>query len=341
MAVTALVALSAGVWAQEPAVAPGVCRVVIVNGLPGTPVHARRFADWSRRFRTYCIDKAGVPAANVTMLGGDPAVKDGASADAVLKAIENAGNLTAPADQFVLFIVGHGDTADGEASLAWPGRNVKVSELKTALDHVRAANQVVLHFGAASGDSIAALAATNRVIVAATAPGELADPVFAEFFLHELESRPAGAVTLLQAFNGAARATAQWIRRISQTERGWLVTGKESIRLFNALSGGGPDTPGARQLDPTSVPVDPDLDVSLKTVASQAEAKSSGLPPGVRVITEHATLEDAGHEVGVAAVGPEGYVAVTGEKETEPGYRAARVIIGRSGLQAPPLVQPH
>ena len=331
----ALTAYVGGAVADEATVAPGVCHVVIVSGLPGTPVHSRRFADWSRRFRAYCIDKVGVLAANVTVLSGDPAAQGGASADAVLKVIEAAGNRTVPADQFVLFVVGHGDTADGEAVLAWPGRNLPVSELKAALGHVRASNQVVLHFGAAAGDMIAALAATNRVIVTATAPGELADPVYAEFFLHQLESRPVGTVTLLQAFNEASNATAQWIRRISQTELGWLVNGKESIRLFKALSEGPLDTPGARQLDPTSKPIDPDLSMPLKTAASEDEAKKAGLPPGVRVITEHAMLEDAGHEVGVAAIQPEGYVAVAGEKESEPGYRAARVIIGKPGLQAP------
>lgn len=317
--------------AQEPVVAPGTCRVVIVGGLPGTPVHARRFADWTKRFREYCSAKAGIPASRIKVLSGDAALRSSdclapASAEDVLKAVAVAGSATTPADQFVLFLAGHGDTVDGEATFALPGRDLRGGELKSALAAVPAGNQVVLHFGAASGDMISALAASNRVVVAGTAPGEMSDPVLAEFFLLFLE-KAVQPPSVLEAFNASAFQTACWIRRISQSETAWRVTGKESIRFFRKLSGGPASELGARPLDPSSQPLDPDPEVSLRPVPAGAAAGGS-LPK--RVITEHATLEDAGHEAGVAAVGAQGYVPLKGDKEGETGYRAARVILGQA-----------
>lgn len=330
---TAAAAICPARGAELPAAlaATGTCHVVIVGGLPGNPIHARRFADWTKRFEAWCIDKAGMPRANVTVLSGDPQAKPlQASATHVLKLIDDEAGRLSPADTFVLFLAGHGDTADGEAVCPMPGGGLRVSELKAALARVPSHNQVLLLFGGASGDMLAELAAANRVIVAATSPGEPGDPVFAEFFLHVLESETAGSVSLLQAFNRASRDTAQWIRRISRTEgEAWHVEGQEAIRLFRKLCEDRPETPGARQLDPSSKPLTPDPDVPLKSVGSQAEAQQAGIPAGVRLITEHALLADAGHAAGVAAILPEGYVAVAGDQEGDPGFRAARVFIGK------------
>lgn len=306
------------------------CRVVIVGGLPGSPVLARRFTDWTTRFRAWCVDKAGVPATNIVVLSGDAGTQPSpCSADVALKAIAEVAARTSPADQFVLFVVGHGDAVDGEAALALPGRNLLVSELGTALARVPTQRQVVLHFGAASGDAIAALAAKHRVLVAATAPGEIADPVFAEFFLSALERGPDTA-TVLDIYNGAALETARWTRRLSQTPTGtWRVDGKQSIALFHKLCDGQADTPGARALDPSSKPVEPEPDVPLTTPPDPATAAQQGIPACVRVVAEHATLADTGHETGVAAVGGTGFTAVSGVKEGDPGFLAAHTLLGR------------
>lgn len=326
-----VLALAGVAPAQEPVAASGTCRVVIVGGLPGTPVHARRFADWIGRFRSYCIARAGVPAAQVTLVSGDAALKRAdceapVSASNVIQVLNRLADVSAPSDQFVLFMVGHGDMADGEATLSLPGRDLRAGELKSALAGIRAGTQIVIHAGAASGDMLAALAATNRVVVTGTSPGEQADPVFAEFFLQALEkaSRPP---TVLEAFNTASLETARWIRRISQTETAWCVQGKEAIRLFTKLSGGSAGMAGARTLDPGSKPVAPDPEIPLLSPAAGA-AGQTAVPPSTRVITEHALVEDAGHEAGLAAVGPQGYVPVTGAKAGETGARAAQVVIG-------------
>ncbi len=314
--------------AAEPVDTPA-CRVVIVGGQPGSVVLARRFADWTTRFRAWCVDKAGVPAANITLMSA--ADKTPASADAVLKAIAEAAGHTAPADQFVLFLVGHGDTVDGEAALTLPGRNLRVSELRAMLARVPARRQVILHFGAASGDAIAALASSNRVVVAATAPGEISDPVFAEFFLLALEREPAAhAGSLLDVYNGAALETARWIRRLSQTESGaWHVDGKQSIAIFHKLCDGPADVPGARALDSSSQPLETEPELPLVSPSDPAAAAKLNIPARIRIVDEHATLADTGRDTGVAGLGEKEFAAVTGSKEGEPGFLAAHTVLGR------------
>ena len=307
-------------FAGTAPVSAGACRVVIIGGLPGTPVHARRFTDWCDRFRAYCTGKLGLPAAQVTTVN---ATTKGVSSVEVLEAITRTGAASDPADQFILFIVGHGDIADGDATLAMPGRDVRAGDLKTALAAVRAGSQIVIHAGAASGDMLASLAATNRIVMTGTSPGEQADPVFAEFFLQALE-RADRPPALLDVFNAASLETARWIRRLSQTETAWRAEGKETIRLFKKLSGGPQGMAGARSLDPASRAVEPDPDIPLLAPA----AGQPSVPERTRVITEHAMLEDAGRDTGLAAIGSQGYVPLKAERAGETGFRAALTRIG-------------
>lgn len=309
--------------ADTPAPTPPACRVAILGGLAGSPVLARRFSDWAARFRAYCVDKAGIPAANVVTLSGDAA--------AALKALAELTARTAPADQFVLFIVAHGDTADGEAAIALPGRDLRISELAAALARNPAQRQVVLHLGAASGEAVTALAARHRVVLTATSPGELTDPVFAEFFLHALERAPSEhPLNLLDAFNAASHETARWIRRLHQTESGaWRVDGKQSIALFHKLCDGPADAAGARALDPASQPVEPEPAVPLITPADPAAAQQLNIPARIRIVSEHALLADTGRDSGVAAVTEKGFTAIPAGKPGEPGHLASQTILGK------------
>ena len=40
--------------------APGACHALLIGGMPGTPIHARQYRDWLKRFHTYLTQKAGV-----------------------------------------------------------------------------------------------------------------------------------------------------------------------------------------------------------------------------------------------------------------------------------------
>ena len=73
-----------------------------------------------------------------------------------------------------------------------------------------------------------------------------------------------GTVTLLEAFNWATRQTALWTVRQTSAPEGWIVEGRESIAVFEALNAGPDGTPAVRKLSPASTPVDDDPDLPLR-----------------------------------------------------------------------------
>jgi hypothetical protein len=330
-------ALSAAEPAAAPA-APGTCHALVVVGLPGTPVHARRIADWAGRFHGWFTGKAGVAAANVTLVGAAPAA---ATAEAVLAELRRLAAVVRPEDQFVLVLLGHGSVTDGSPKFLLTGPDLPVADLASALEALRSRNQVLLLLGSATGDAVAAVAREGRVVIAATSPAETAEPVFAEFFLRGLESGDAdgagapgagavdGTITLLEAFHRAALETPRWIRRVRKdgNRDQWLVSGRAAVALFQALCEAPAGTAGGRQLSPQSRTDIPDPDLPLATPAKELAAFA-----GVRVVGEHAVLEDAGTPIGTAVLQGADFRPLTGAAAGEPGARARRVVLGRAEL---------
>jgi len=326
--------------AAEPSAA-GACHALIAVGLPGTPVHARRFADWAGRFHAWFTAKAGLPTANVTLLGTAPvgaAAPVPATAEAILGEVRRLATAVRPEDQFVLVLLGHGSVVDGPPKFLLTGPDLPVADLAVALEPLRAGNQVVLMLTSASGDAVSALAHAGRATIAATSPGETAEPVFAEFFLRGLEEGTAdgaggaagtvdGTVTLLEAFHHAALETPRWIRRVWRDGENdeWLVSGRASVALFQALCEAPPGSAGGRRLSPRSRADVPDPEVPLATPAKELATFA-----GVRVVSEHAVLEDAGTAIGAAALQGGQFRPLAGTAPGEPGARARRIVLGRA-----------
>ncbi len=354
----------------------GQSHAVIVSGLPATPVHAHRFRDWSVRMHAYLTKQAGIPANNVAVFSGDPKftgsmISGKATREHVLDALRQLSDKLGPADQFILVMIGHGDAHDSdEAKYALPGLDLSAADLAKALEPIRSKNQVVIDLTSASGDAVASLSHPNRVVIAATSPNEDQTSVFGEFFLRGLErgtadgeAAPDGGradkiITMLEAFNHAAHENALWIRRIwaysppkdenapvetidptASTRintKQWRVEGRESVALFRKLFTVPQDAPGSKQLSQTSKPRQDDAINPLVTVAE--DPKTQRRFHGIRQLTEHATLEDAGQEVGIAAVRGGKYQPIAGQAAGEPGAHARRVVLGRPGLLPAPKV---
>src|SRR3989339_761202 len=111
---TGIAAGIAGEAAPVPApAAGGACYALLLGGLPGTEIHARNYRAWLTEFHACLTKTAGLPEGNVVVLSGDkafgaPLVKEQATAEAVQKALAGFAGRVKPADQFVLFLVGHG-----------------------------------------------------------------------------------------------------------------------------------------------------------------------------------------------------------------------------------------
>lgn len=318
------------------------CRVLIIGGLPGSPVFAQRYQDWIQRFRNYFVNNAKVPADQINILSGDknwqPAFPvKAASLPAIKLEFIELGKTVKPNDQFVLIIIGHGATLDDRTKLALSGRDLSVDDIAKGLAEIKAKQQIILYLAGGSGDSIDELASSGRILVCATSPNQIVEPVFAEFFLNGLETKRAdgeaapkggekdGTVTLLEAYNWAADRTAAWIRRIRSLENDkWQVDGKESIDLFKKLYVTNNQAQGSKNLDAKSNPNVKDPIYPLTKVGAD---KKQIL--GLRIIMENAMLEDAGEKEGLSAVRTGKYQPLTGIKNGEPGAKARLTVLGR------------
>jgi len=328
--------------AQQPAPAPGQTYALLIGGLGGQGPYGAWYADWLNRFHSYLTKSANVPDANITALADKEA-----TLDAITAAFGKIAQRAQPQDQFVLFIVGHGDLSGSAPTLILAGPDATATQIAALLTTVPAKNQVVLNFSASSGDFVKALSAPGRVILAATSPTELEEPVYAEFFLRGLESKRAdldnnGTITMLEAFNWAAQQTAFWIARWQETDTGvstdadatkppgptvWKASGKETVEIFEKLYAGVP----MRKLDPTSD-------------RNAADAPADLVPPGGqvtadwatrRVVDEHAVLEDSGQGLGVSIITDKGIQLILGQKPGDPGFLAAHTVLGKAEILSP------
>jgi hypothetical protein len=349
--------LGAPVAAPAPAAAaPGKCYALILGAMPGEELYARHYRDWIKRFHTYVVQSAGVPAANIVVLSGDKDFKDPmvaglATAESVRKALADMAAKVKPEDQFILFLVGHGVVTEKAPTLVLPGPDIDTQELADALAAIPACNQVVLNFSSAAGTAVTLLARKDRVLVTATGPMEGNEPIYPEFFLRGLESKRAdgegapaagakdGRITVLEAYNWAARETALWIVRIKKAGAAWKLDGRESVEIFEKLYGAPPGATGTQKLAAGSDRSKPDAPVVIKPPGGKIDESWVGR----RVLSEHALLEDCGEKSGVSAIGDKDYEPLSGAKPGEPGSLARRVVIGSAELLPPgsnPPVQP-
>jgi hypothetical protein len=305
----------------------GKSYALLVGGLAGQEPYQRWYRDWVARCQSYLVKEAGVPAANIVTLADKAA-----TAKAITGALRTFADRLQPQDQFILFIVGHGEITGRTPTLTLAGPDLTAVELAAALDRLPARNQVVLNFSASSGDFLKPLAAPGRINLTATSPTETEEPVFAEFFLRGLESKRAagsnGVVTVRDAFNWSAQQTALWIARWEQSGANtWKAAGKETVAIFEKLYAGMP----SRKLDAASNRTVEDEPVAIQPPNGVITAAWKGR----RVIDEHALIEDCGQPLGVSVLGEKGLQPVAGEKPMDPGYLAGRTVLGQPARTNP------
>ena len=311
---------------------PGQTYAMLIGGIPGEDPYGRWYTDWLSRLQTYLATTAHVSPDHITVLSG----KDATMA-AITAAFAKLAPIVKPQDQFILFIVGHGETSNDVSTLTLPGPDPTSPEIAKLLDTIPTKNQVILNFSASSGDFLKALSAPGRINITATSPTEIDEPVYAEFFLRGLESKRAdaakkGTITLLDAYNWATTQTALWIVRWVQTSdpkeidfTTWKASGKETVEIFEKLYSGVPN----RKLDPAS---DRNAEDAVHPLVPP-DGQVTGDWPGRRAVDEHALLEDCGEGIGVSAIGDKGLQPILGLKPGDPGYLAGHTVLG----QAAPL----
>lgn len=337
------------VWApaQTPAAAAPKSAprgfVLLVGGTPGTPMHARLYADWLGRFRAH-FAAAGVAAGDLVLLSPQteiPGRTGDSAAAAVTDALAALAKRASPQDQFVLVLVGHGEPG---GALAVPGPDLTPAQLADGLKGMPASSQIVLDFASCSGAAVPVLAKPGRVLVAATGEMETADSEFAEFFLLALEGKWPGTaelltlssgrdrpLPLLTVFNAASHEYALWVTRQRQDENGgWIVDGRRSRELYQKLYGAG-DVPAAKRMAAGKGDGGDDVMVPL----APGDKPDAKIWSGRRLVNAHPLLEDTGTSDGASALDASGYKAIAGAKAGEVGFLARNTVPGRPGGAAP------
>jgi flagellin-like hook-associated protein FlgL len=193
---------------------------VIVSGASGDEEFARRFARWTAELRGALVGRLGFDEARLTVLTEAP--EGGglrATAEDVRRAFGALRAATGPDSTVFVFLIGHG-TFDGRAAkFSLVGPDLSAAEYAGLIAGLPARRVVVFNMASASGEFIKPLSGRGRVVVTATRSGQEQNATrFPEHLIAALGNREAdadqnGRVSVLEAFDYAARLTAEQYKR--------------------------------------------------------------------------------------------------------------------------------
>ena len=200
---------AADATADAKAVADGKPTIVVVVGAAGAVQFEKPFHEWADRWLA-AAKQAGHDVIAIGRGAGDSKEDDRTRLQTALQAAANEKN----AELWIVFI-GHGTFDRREAKFNLRGPDVSAKELAEWLKPV-ARPTAVVNCAAASAPFLAALAAPNRVVIAATKSGS--EQNFARFgdFLSQAIADPKADLdkddqtSLWEAYLAAARHTAEF-----------------------------------------------------------------------------------------------------------------------------------
>ncbi len=225
-------ALGSGFWAQSGAPAT---HVLIVTGLSGDPRFATGFHATASALYDAAKARWGAGDSNLVYLAEDPAqdaarIRGKATREGVAAAFATLARRTAPGDVVLVVLIGHGSGEGGDSRVSLPGPDASATDFAGWLRLLAGRLTVFVNAASGSGDFLAALADSERVVITATKSAlERNETTFAEHFARGLSSGEAdadkdGRVTVLEAFQFARREVARsyQTRNTLQTEHAQL-----------------------------------------------------------------------------------------------------------------------
>jgi hypothetical protein len=246
------VCVAAGVACAQTAARPAPDPnkfAVIVSGASGDEEYAARFAKWTAELHGALVGRYGFDETRLTLLTEAPGAKGAARATAeeLKRAFASLRTKTTPDSTVFVFLIGHG-TFDGRAAkFSLVGPDLSAAEYAGLLDALPARRVVIFNMASASGEFIKPLAGRGRVVVTATRSGQEQNATrFPEHFIAALGSREAdadqnGRVSVLEAFDYAARLTAEHYKRAGRlaTEHALLEDSGDGVGHPSAEGGDG------------------------------------------------------------------------------------------------------
>jgi hypothetical protein len=194
---------------------------VVISGASGEETYAKQFAQWASTLRHALTERLGFAEDRLQLLTENPA--DDRAARATAAEVRRAfaalqGAVKADSSVFI-FLIGHGTYDGKQAKFNLVGPDLPVGEWRELIGALNARRVVVLNMASASGEFVKPLSAAGRIVVTATRSGQEQNAThFAEHFIAALDARDAdadqnGRVSVLEAFNYAARLTAETYTR--------------------------------------------------------------------------------------------------------------------------------
>ncbi len=223
--------------------------LLIVSGIGGTEAYRQQFASQAETLMQAALD-AGIARGNILMLGAENGGANYRPADkqSLLQAIREIDTRAAIEDRVFVILIGHGNARGDSALFNLPGPDISADELGAALDQLGERQLVVVNTASASGPFIKRLAATNRIVITATASGqEFHAPQFAGFFVSAFATSGADRdkderISMLEAFDFARRE----VQRSYDSDKRLLI---EHALLDDNGDGEGSLEPGEFEVD--------------------------------------------------------------------------------------------
>ena len=155
---------------------------LILGGVPGSPLHETRFAEWIDATRTAMVETFGFAENNVVVLQNREA-----RADDIRNAFRSFSERLTSDDTFFLFFIGHGSFDGTEYKFNTMGPDLTAADYSDMLASIDAGRSVIVNATNSSGAAIESFAGENRVVVTATRTGtERNDTIFYDHFLQAL-----------------------------------------------------------------------------------------------------------------------------------------------------------
>jgi hypothetical protein len=223
--------------------------LLIVSGIGGIDSYRQQFSSQAEKLVQAALD-AGIDEDNIVVLAAqtDNAAYRPADKQTFLQTIREIDTRADAGDRVFVVLIGHGNARGDSAVFNLPGPDISADELDAALDLLGNRQLVVVNTASASGPFIKRLAASNRVVITATASGqEFHAPLFGEFFVSAFVTVGADRdkderISMLEAFDFARRE----LRRSYDNDKRLLI---EHALLDDNGDGEGSLEPGEYEAD--------------------------------------------------------------------------------------------
>ncbi len=216
----------------------------ILRGAPGDDQFETRFDAWSMRLQSVLVDKFNVPEGQIHRYPQEESSPPLTRA-AVGEVFSDLSDRMGEGSQLVLVLIGHG-SGQGEARFMVEGPDITAADLRTWLDGLPTASQLVVNTTSASGAFLAPLSGAGRVICTSTqGGGEQNAPEFMEHLLRTLEEGRGdadrdGRLSWAEWVNAASTGTQTWYAHEGyiSTEHALLDDDGDAVGARLPLEGG-------------------------------------------------------------------------------------------------------